>query len=148
MNNLISVPPLIGPPDNVDNSATPDQAQDGPSSDQSELNVIDGNGSEQWNSTTSATAELFLCGAEESADAFHSLKSVLGDLCSILDNHEVWRPSSICYPQHLQVPQQTKANKQAIELLAPRVKALSASLCKPISEGDTNGEARRKELEW
>jgi len=51
------------------------------------------------------------------------------------------------YPQCLQVPQQTKANKQAIELLAPRVNALSASLYKPVSEGDTNEEGRRRELE-
>jgi len=45
------------------------------------------------------------------------------------------------------VTQQAKANKQAIELLAPRVKVLSASLCKPVSEGDTNEEVRRRDLE-
>jgi len=43
--------------------------------------------------------------------------------------------------------QQTKANKQAMESLAPRIKALSASLCKPISEGYGKEGMRRKELE-
>ena len=148
MNDLISVHPLIHPPDHADNSATLDQVQDGPSSNQSEPNALDGNKSKQWKPTAYATAKLFLSGVKESADAFPPLKSVLGGLCFILDNCEVWEPSSICYPQHLQVPQRTKANKQAIESLAPRVKALSASLCKPVSEGDTSERARRKELEW
>jgi hypothetical protein len=44
-------------------------------------------------------------------------------------------------------PQRTKANKQAIESLAPRVKTLSASLCTPVSKGNIKEEARRKELE-
>ena len=44
-------------------------------------------------------------------------------------------------------PQQTRANKQAIESLAPRVKALSTSLCKPVSGGDSAEGIRRKELE-
>ena len=44
--------------------------------------------------------------------------------------------------------QRTKANKQAIESLAPRIKALSDSLCTPIPEDDAGEEARRKELEW
>jgi hypothetical protein len=44
------------------------------------------------------------------------------------------------------MPQRTKANKQAIESLAPRVKALSASLCAPVSEGDTQEGMRREEL--
>ena len=56
-------------------------------------------------------------------------------------------PLTYATNRHLQVPQRTKANKQAIELLAPRVKTLSTSLCRPVSEGDTNEEARRKELE-
>jgi len=44
-------------------------------------------------------------------------------------------------------PQQTQANKQGIESLAPRVKALSTSLCEPVSEGDSKEGGRRKELE-
>jgi len=38
------------------------------------------------------------------------------------------------------------ANKQAIGSLVPRVKALSASLCKPVPEGDGKEGRRRKEL--
>jgi hypothetical protein len=34
-----------------------------------------------------------------------------------------------------------------MELLAPRIKTLSASLCAPVSEGDDKEETRRKELE-
>ena len=43
--------------------------------------------------------------------------------------------------------QQTKANNQAIELLAPRVKLLAELLCAPVSEGDIKEESRRKILE-
>jgi len=46
----------------------------------------------------------------------------------------------------LTVSQQTKANKQAIESLAPRVKALAESLCAPVSEGDIKEGLRRKTL--
>ena len=50
-------------------------------------------------------------------------------------------------PPHLQAFQRTKANKQAIESLAPRIKGLSASLCALVSEGDFKERARREELE-
>jgi hypothetical protein len=40
-----------------------------------------------------------------------------------------------------------KANKQAIEVLAPRVKMLAEVLCTPTCEGDTREESRRKTLE-
>jgi len=40
-----------------------------------------------------------------------------------------------------------KANKQAIESLAPRVKALAKLLCKPVSEGDVDERERRQKLE-
>jgi len=43
--------------------------------------------------------------------------------------------------------QQTKANKQMIESVAPRVKALAELLCAPVSEGDAKEQERRKELE-
>jgi hypothetical protein len=46
----------------------------------------------------------------------------------------------------LTVPQRTKANKEAIESLAPRVKALAESLCKPVSEGDVKERERRREV--
>ena len=44
-------------------------------------------------------------------------------------------------------PQQTRANRQAMESLVPRIKALSASLCNPVPEGKRKEEMRRKELE-
>jgi len=44
-------------------------------------------------------------------------------------------------------PQQTRANKKAIESLVPRIKALSTSLCQPVPEGNSGEEMRRKELE-
>ena len=50
-------------------------------------------------------------------------------------------------PTMLMRLQQTKANNQAIESLAPRVKLLAESLCAPVSEGDIKEESRRKILE-
>ena len=47
----------------------------------------------------------------------------------------------------LQVLQRMKGNEQTIEMLAPRVKALSESLCSPVSEGDIGEQERRKTLE-
>jgi len=75
------------------------------------------------------------------------LKDTVAGLCFILENCEVPHPSHVHYPQHSQASQQSKADKQVIESLAPRVKALSTSLCSPVSEGDDQEEARRKELE-
>jgi len=43
--------------------------------------------------------------------------------------------------------QQTEVDEQAIEWLAPRVKALSESLCAPIPLGDPNEREREKKLE-
>ena len=45
------------------------------------------------------------------------------------------------------VPQRTKANKQAIESLAPRIQELTKLLCEPVTEGDTNELGRRSRLE-
>jgi len=45
------------------------------------------------------------------------------------------------------MPQRTKANRQAIESLAPRVKELAERLCKPVPEGDIKEGERRKRLE-
>ena len=42
--------------------------------------------------------------------------------------------------------QQTRANKQAMESLAPRIKALSASLCQPVLGSGGKEEMRRKQL--
>ena len=49
--------------------------------------------------------------------------------------------------QRLRVPQRTKANKEAIESLAPRVEALAKLLCKPVRKGDVQERERRKRLE-
>ena len=100
-----------------------------------------------WRATTSAAAKLFLRGVRDSADAFGPLKSVAGGLYFILENCEVWIPSDVYHPRCLRVFQQTKVNKQAIESLVPRVKALSASLCTSVSEGDFKEGERRKRLE-
>ena len=43
--------------------------------------------------------------------------------------------------------QRTKANKQAIESLAPRVKELAERLCEPVNEGDVKEQERRTRLE-
>jgi len=147
VNNVILVLSLIGPLDNSDDSAIPDQVQDALGSGKSELNTMDGNRPKQWKSTASATAKMFLRGIKESADAFPPLKSVVGGLYYIVDNFEVWQPYSIHYPQHLQVPQQTTANSQAVKSLAPRVTALFASLCRPVPEGDVKEKTRRDELQ-
>ena len=148
MKSVISIPSLTVPPDTVDNSAVPNQVQGVSGSDQNKLNNVDESGFDRWKSTASAAVKLFLRGTWSSADAFPPLKSVVGGLCFILENCEVQQPPSIHSPQCLLAPQRTKANKQAIESLAPRVKVLSASICEPISEGDVKEEMRRGELEW
>jgi len=51
------------------------------------------------------------------------------------------------HPRSLQAFQRTKENEQAIELLAPRVKALSVLLCTSVSEGDFKEQERRRKLE-
>jgi len=56
-------------------------------------------------------------------------------------------PHTYCVFIALTVPQRTKANKQAIELLIPRAKALAETLCTPVPEGDIREESRRKILE-
>ena len=99
-----------------------------------------------WKATVSASAKLLLRGVRDSADAFGPLKSVAGGLCFFLENYEVCFPCN-AYPQCSQAPQQMKANKQAIESLAPRVRTLAESLCKPVFEGDEGERERRQKLE-
>jgi len=43
--------------------------------------------------------------------------------------------------------QRTKANKQVIESLAPRVEELAERLCEPVPEGDIKERERRQRLE-
>ena len=114
-----------------------DSVEPGASADESGLD---------WGSAVSSTAKLLLRGVRDSVDAFPPLKSVAGGLCFILENCEV-SPSTIRYLRRLRVPQRTKANKQAIESLAPRVKALAKSLCRPVSDDDIEERERRQKLE-
>ena len=95
----------------------------------------------------SATAKLLLRGVRDTADAFGPLKSVAGGLCFLLENYEVFPVSCTPYVQRLQASQQTKTNGQAMESLAPRVKALAEQICGPILEGDTKEQKRREKLE-
>jgi len=77
---VIPASSLIGPLENVDNSAIPDQVQDTLASIQSELNTAEGNRSEQLRSTASATVKPLYRGANESADSLPPLGSVIGVL--------------------------------------------------------------------
>ena len=99
-----------------------------------------------WKSTVSSSAKFLLRGVRDSADAFGPLKSVAGGLCFFLENYEV-RPPPLPPPTMLTGAQQTKANKQAIESLVPRVGELAALLCEPVPEGDFKERERRNMLE-
>jgi len=144
---LFLLSPLIVPSDNVDPSTTPGPAPEDPRPDENTEPgaAADGNKS-SWKSTVSATAKLLLRGVRDSADAFGPLKSVAGGLCFILENCEVCSPPA-CHIHILTGAQRTKANKQAIESLAPRVKALDELLCAPVLKGDVKEQERRKRLE-
>ena len=83
---LFSVLPLIGPIDNADNPAIPDQVQDALDSSK---DAPEENRFELWKSTASATIKLLLRAVKESADSFPPLKSAVGGLCFIQDNYEV-----------------------------------------------------------
>ena len=132
--------------DNVGTTTVPDHVPATLHGESGEPSDATGETKSNWRSTAFATAKLLLRGVRESADAFAPLKSVAGGLCFIVENFEVWSPSA-CTVRRLQVRQQTKANAQEIESLAPRVKALAESLCAPVSEGDIKEGARRKDLE-
>jgi hypothetical protein len=140
------LPPLIALSNNVETSTVPDHGPEVLRPDESAKPSAPADKKSNWGSTASATAKLLLRGVRDSSDAFGPLKSVASGLCFILENCEVWSPSRIRYQPRLRLPQRTRANKQAIESLAPRIKALSASLCAPASKGDANEEPRRKEL--
>ena len=99
-----------------------------------------------WKATVSTSAKLLLRGVRDSADALGPLKLVAGGLFFTLENYEVCYPCNV-YLQCSQALHRMKANKQAIESLAPRVRALADSLCKPVSEGDARERERRQNLE-
>ena len=137
---------LIISPDNADDPAVPDHVlEEALGSDQSEPDNTGERGSD-WKSTASAAAKLLLRGVRDSADAFGPLKSVAGGLCFILENSEVRHSSPIHDPQHLQVLQRMKANKEAIGSLAPRIKSLSALLREDSGE-DVMEQSRRGKFE-
>ena len=138
--------PLTVSSANVVASAITNPAQVDPSPNKSEPSTGDKNKS-NWRSTASAAAGVFLRGVRDSADTFGPLKSVAGGLCFILENCEVRRFFRVCHLYRLEAFQRTKANTQAIESLAPRVKALSTSLCTSASGGDPREQERRTKLE-
>lgn len=137
--------PLIVPPDNVDTSVIPDCVAVVPHPNESARRraAVDKNNPNR-KSNTFTMAKLLLCGVRDSADAFSPLKSIAGGLCFILENYKV-QPSSISIVcSAYGCPQQTEANKQVIELLAPRLKVLAELLCVPIPEGDIEEQERRE----
>ena len=146
MNKISSVPPLIVSSANTVISTVPNISQEVLHPNKSELKITDESKS-NWKSTVSATAKLFLRGVRDSADAFGPLQSVAGGLCFILENCEVQPPFYVYCSRGLRVFQRTKANEQAIESLAPRVKTIFASLCKSVSEDDFKERERREKLE-
>ena len=139
---------LIVLSDNTEISAVPDQVPEVASPNESaEPGPATSEEKSNWMSTAVSTAKLLLRGVRDAADAFGPLKSVAGGLCFILDNYEVRPSSPIRHQQRLRVSQQTKANVQAIESLAPRVEALVGLLCEPVPDGDVKEATRREKLE-
>ena len=150
----------------MDTLAVPGHIQEALNSNQSEPNAVD-----EWEvdptgpsptpsappishdgesgGTTLSTLPQMLPVPVFSIDAvnYPPLKSIARHLCIVLDNGKVQSPFCTFNPQCLQLCQQTRVNKQAIEWLAPRIKALSKSLCAPIPEGDVNEGGRENKLE-
>jgi len=97
-----------------------------------------------WKHAASSAAKLTLRTVREVSDAFPPLKYIAGGLCSILENCEVCSPHRSLDPRCPPFSQPTKVNKQTIESLGYRIKALD-SLCGP-AEGDVKEETRRRKL--
>ena len=135
------------PGSRISTSGGREQARSGPSVENEHVGAsaaVDENRPD-WGSTGSSSA-LVLRAVRDSADAFGPLKSIVGGLCFILENCEV-RSFSRRLSVTLTCLQRTKANKQAIESLAPRVKELADRLCEPVHEGDFKERERRMRLE-
>jgi len=94
----------------------------------------------------SSAPEMLLYAVEGVSGAFPLLRSVVAHLCDVLDNFNV-RFIFVLGPWCLRFSQPKVVNKQAIELLGYRIKALAESPCTPASEGDSEEKARRNELE-
>jgi len=138
---------LIIPSDSVDTSVSLDRVTAVPRPDNSdERSVVADENKPGWESNGFTTAEL-LRGVRDSADAFGPLKSFAGGLCFILENYEVRSSSTSTIRNAYGCPQRTEANTQAIQSLAPRVKALAELLCTPVSEDDVEEQERRTRLE-
>ena len=134
--------PLLIPSDDVGTTAVPDQVPEVLRLDENvQLSTATDKNKSDQKSTASTAAEL-LEGVRDGP-----LKSVAGGLHFILENCKVGIPSCTSNPKCLQSFQQTEVDQQAIESLAPRVKALSESLCVPISWDDVNEKEREKKLE-
>ena len=146
MNVAIQLLPLIIPSDNI-GATFPDYAQEVPYQGKSaEPSATTDTTTLGGRSAVSATVKLLQV-VRDSTNGFGPLKSVAGGLCLILENCDVWPPSYRFNTQCLQPFQQTGVDEQAIESLAPRVKALSGSLYAPIPVGDVNEKVREKKLE-
>ena len=139
--------PLIVPPVNVGTSTGPDHIPEVPDPDKSiGPSTVTDQSKSDGGSAISVTVKL-LRGVRDSTNALSPLRSVAGGLCLILENCEVLPCPLTFNPQHLQPFQQTEVDGRAIELLAPRLKVLSGSLCTPILPGDVSEKEREKLLE-
>ena len=148
MNVIVWLLPLIVPLDNVYASAISDRVTAVPRPNESGRQSAPADENKpSWKSNALAAAKLLLRGVNDSADAFGPLKSVAGGLCFILENYEVRLVSASTIHNAYGCPQRTEANKQAIESLAPRVKALAELLCAPVTAGDIEERERRTKLE-
>ena len=138
---------LIISPDDPDTSTIPHHVPQVLRPDKSvELGVAAADSELGRKSVVSATAKL-LCVVRDSKGAFVPLKSIAGLLYSILENCQVWLPLCTLSSYCLWPFKQTEVDAQAIELLAPRLKVLSNSLCAPIHKDDVNEKGRAEELE-
>ena len=138
---------LIVSSDDPDTSTIPHHVPEVPHLDESVESGVAAADSELGRiSVVSATAKL-LCGVRDSKGAFIPLRSIAGLLYSILENCQVWLPLCTLSSHCLWSFKQTEVDEQAIELLAPRLKVLSNSLCAPIHKDDVNEKGRAEELE-
>ena len=145
MRSFLSLP-LIVPLDDMGTSIVHDRVPDVLCPGQNvELHVAMDENEPDGKPTVSSTVEL-LCGVRDAANGFGLLRSIAGTLCSIFEYCKVCPHSHMSNPKCLQSLQQTQVDIQAIELLAPRIKIISASLCVPIHLGDTNEKEREKKL--
>jgi len=144
---LLQSLPLIIPPYGTDDPAVLDRAPNIPCPDETiGLSAAVDGITLDGESTPSATVRL-LRGARDSPNGFGPLKSLAGGLCLILENCKVWPPSHTFNLQCLQSFQQTEVDEQAIESLAPRIRALSESLCEPTQPDDINEKERERKLD-